>query len=308
MPTGRPWQSKRLRGGLAPRYARGMRLFVAASVALLVVAGCGGTGTASLGGTGEAAGDRGQRRRAKRRRRERRRCQTPGSPTPGPADAGFVSDLDGGPACSTPGGDGACLPYTDCGGDHAPTPGYCPGLPTDVLCCTARPFYCDPTAAPDPNAGLIEAPGDPGCPDGMARVGTFCIDRYEDALAGWSPVPPPPGPAARGPVPRGRHPPGLHLGDPGGRGLRRRGQAPVHRHRVAPGLPGPERLHLPLRGHARARGVQRPPRRPPGRAVLRLQDPGSGRTWATPVSTSSPTPWPPPGATPAASPPRAPTT
>ncbi len=181
-----------------------MRLAVAASVALLVVAGCGGTGTASRGelGDGGAAGDAGVTDAGAT-------DGGPGDAGPGDAgvtdagdggasDAGFVSDLDGGPACATPDGDGACLPYTDCGGDHAPTPGYCPGLPADVLCCTPRPFYCDPTAFLDPNAGLTEAPGDPGCPDGMVRVGTFCIDRYEDALAGWSPFrhPPDPPPAA----------------------------------------------------------------------------------------------------------------
>jgi formylglycine-generating enzyme required for sulfatase activity len=35
---------------------------------------------------------------------------------------------------------------------------------------------------PQPNAGLVEAPGDAGCPAGMARLGGFCIDRWEAAL------------------------------------------------------------------------------------------------------------------------------
>ncbi|MCC7441230.1 MAG: SUMF1/EgtB/PvdO family nonheme iron enzyme [Bdellovibrionales bacterium] len=77
-------------------------------------------------------------------------------------------------------------------------------------CCSPRPqtlpaalpaagpqpaFACDPTVHPAPNAGLSEAPGDPGCPDGMARIGagasgpfkTFCMDRYEASLVELTP-------------------------------------------------------------------------------------------------------------------------
>jgi hypothetical protein len=55
---------------------------------------------------------------------------------------------------------------------------------------------CDPLASPLPNEGLHPAPGTGGCPDGMTRVDTFCIDRYEASLevvapdggrASWSP-------------------------------------------------------------------------------------------------------------------------
>ncbi len=59
------------------------------------------------------------------------------------------------------------------------------------------PAMCDPTIMPQPNAGLLtEVAGDSGCPAGMARVDTFCIDRYEailaevgagGALSAWSP-------------------------------------------------------------------------------------------------------------------------
>ena len=51
---------------------------------------------------------------------------------------------------------------------------------------------CDPTAAPQPNVGLVEAAGEGGCPDGMVVVADFCVDKYEASLqslagAPWSP-------------------------------------------------------------------------------------------------------------------------
>ena len=55
---------------------------------------------------------------------------------------------------------------------------------------------CDPDAMPQPNVGLVEAPGEGGCPDGMIPIAAappFCIDRYEAALvlvsdgSPWSP-------------------------------------------------------------------------------------------------------------------------
>jgi hypothetical protein len=52
---------------------------------------------------------------------------------------------------------------------------------------------CAPEDRPQPNAGLVEAPGVGGCPAGMIPVASFCIDRHEGALvtAGddspWSP-------------------------------------------------------------------------------------------------------------------------
>ena len=54
---------------------------------------------------------------------------------------------------------------------------------------------CQETDDPVPNAGLTEGLGSGGCPGGMVRVATFCIDRYEAALvddsvpggAPWSP-------------------------------------------------------------------------------------------------------------------------
>ncbi len=121
-----------------------------------------------------------------------------------------VPDLDAALACAVGGVRGVCLPVTMCTGDRAPTPGFCPG-PVDVQCCTTRRAdasmdaptdaradaggdaaadgpptdggRCDPMAMPLPNRDFTEAPGDVGCPNGMARIGTFCVDRYEAMLA-----------------------------------------------------------------------------------------------------------------------------
>ena len=89
---------------------------------------------------------------------------------------------DWGP-CNARGTPGTCIPAADCPGRT--TPGLCPG-PADIQCCTDDDdaFACDPDIYPDPdpNADLIEPIGDPGCPDGMAAIEDFCVDRYEAAL------------------------------------------------------------------------------------------------------------------------------
>lgn len=92
---------------------------------------------------------------------------------------------DGGPvgvACRVNGVSGTCELVSECAG--VSTPGYCPG-PREVQCCTpdvdAGPA-CDPDVMPTPNEGLAEAAGAPSCPAGMARVASFCIDRYEASL------------------------------------------------------------------------------------------------------------------------------
>jgi hypothetical protein len=51
---------------------------------------------------------------------------------------------------------------------------------------------CDPEAHILPNGGLVELPGESGCPAGMVRVEGFCVDRYEASLETldglpWSP-------------------------------------------------------------------------------------------------------------------------
>jgi sulfatase modifying factor 1 len=79
---------------------------------------------------------------------------------------------------------GACLPVAACtAADFTTTSGLCPG-PSDVRCChpASGTFDCGDGDAPVPIAAAPEAPGDPGCPPGMALVGPFCIDRFEAAL------------------------------------------------------------------------------------------------------------------------------
>lgn len=113
----------------------------------------------------------------------------------GRVDAGRMDAAsDGGPigvACSVGGVPGTCQLVGECAGTS--TPGFCPG-PSDVQCCTpsADAGACDPAVMPTPNEGLVEAPGDLGCPSGMARVDAFCVDRYEASLVlvsggSWSP-------------------------------------------------------------------------------------------------------------------------
>jgi hypothetical protein len=52
-----------------------------------------------------------------------------------------------------------------------------------VQCCTPRTAVaCDWNAQPQPNEGLTEEPGLNGCPAGMRRVDTFCVDLFEASL------------------------------------------------------------------------------------------------------------------------------
>lgn len=108
------------------------------------------------------------------------------SPSPDAAEA---------PACSVNGVAGECIDVALCTGDRTATPGFCPG-PAEIQCCTPSDVTttCDPAAMPTPNDGLTaEAPGTGGCPAGMLRVDTFCIDEFEaslvlvDAVGTWSP-------------------------------------------------------------------------------------------------------------------------
>ncbi|AKF05156.1 SUMF1/EgtB/PvdO family nonheme iron enzyme [Sandaracinus amylolyticus] len=142
-------------------------------------------------------------------------------------DAGAMSDasLDGASdwgSCAVSGAPGRCVDVASCEGTS--TPGFCPG-PASVQCCTASPppdggstSTCDPDARPLPNEGLVEEPGEDGCPAGMVRVtDAFCIDRFEASLVevlgdgstrGWSPYFEPVGArvrarSLRGAVPQG---------------------------------------------------------------------------------------------------------
>jgi hypothetical protein len=84
--------------------------------------------------------------------------------------------------CVVDGRKGLCLDVADCTGMFAPTPGFCPGS-SGIQCCTELPAgKCDPTQMPNPNQGLIEAPGEGGCLPGMLPVGGICVDRYEGSL------------------------------------------------------------------------------------------------------------------------------
>lgn len=113
-------------------------------------------------------------------------CCTPADPAPGPEPdpEPDPEPMDWGP-CAVRGVAGTCLPVDACPGFT--TAGLCPG-PADVQCCTdeappePEPLDCDPDARPQPNAGLSEAGGLDGCPDGMLGVDDFCVDRYEAAL------------------------------------------------------------------------------------------------------------------------------
>jgi formylglycine-generating enzyme len=106
---------------------------------------------------------------------------TGGAPTDaGPAD-GATFD------CAVEGVPGNCIDTAACAAmtDHLSTSGLCPGA-ANIECCTPYSLaLCDPAAKPrpEPNAGnTVEAPGEGGCPAGMVRVTTFCVDKYEATL------------------------------------------------------------------------------------------------------------------------------
>jgi len=48
---------------------------------------------------------------------------------------------------------------------------------------SAAGWTCADGSAPTTGNSLVEEPGDPGCPDGMSLVDSFCIDRFEASLA-----------------------------------------------------------------------------------------------------------------------------
>jgi len=86
--------------------------------------------------------------------------------------------------CSAEGAAGACLETTACGAGWRSVAGVCPG-PAGVQCCRPEGVVaaCDGEAAPLPNEGLLEEPGDPGCLPGMVGVtAELCVDRFEASL------------------------------------------------------------------------------------------------------------------------------
>lgn len=105
------------------------------------------------------------------------------------ADAGTSVGTDAGSVVGLPcvamGLAGTCQATTSCTGMMMSVPGYCPG-PAGIQCCvTSTPSStCESTDVPLPNVDrMIEPPGSDGCPDGMALVEGFCMDRYEATLA-----------------------------------------------------------------------------------------------------------------------------
>jgi formylglycine-generating enzyme len=123
-------------------------------------------------------------------------CTPPITPDAAPAGAAA--------SCTANGLPGSCLDVAACHGSRAATAGLCAG-PASIECCTPRfadAIACDPDTVPEPNACLTEEPGDAGCPAGMARVATFCVDRFEASLVdgagrAWSPYFPPTGQSVR---------------------------------------------------------------------------------------------------------------
>ncbi|HEY0251557.1 MAG TPA: SUMF1/EgtB/PvdO family nonheme iron enzyme, partial [Kofleriaceae bacterium] len=135
-----------------------------------------------------------------------------------PRDATVVGDAplvdaalpDAAPTCTANNIPGSCITSSDCRDSRMPTAGLCAG-PAAIQCCTPRfanGITCDPNAEPDPNAALVEEPGDAGCPAGMAHVSTFCIDRFEASIEGHSPYRPPVMPIGRAVSKRGAVPQG----------------------------------------------------------------------------------------------------
>jgi hypothetical protein len=112
----------------------------------------------------------------------------------GGADAWDGATFD----CQVEGVPGYCIDTSACAAmtDHLSTAGQCPGA-ANIECCTPYGLaLCDPNTMPRPapNAGnTTEAPGEGGCPPGMIRITTFCVDRYEATLvrmdtgAAWCP-------------------------------------------------------------------------------------------------------------------------
>lgn len=155
-----------------------------AALAALVIAGCEGTLGDGNGGAGGALG-RGGAGGAGSTTVDT--TATGGMGGMGSSsDAGSSSSSVMGEPCTANGVAGVCVDVSECTGDNMSVPGFCPG-PTEIQCCVPKdPNTCDPEAHVFPNAGLVEAPGQGGCPAGMllipAFANPFCIDRYEAAL------------------------------------------------------------------------------------------------------------------------------
>jgi hypothetical protein len=135
----------------------------------------------------------------------------PGEVLPFPdAPAGDAGD-DAPSACAVNGVSGSCLDVSDCLAPLTAVPGHCPG-PTNIQCCVPAEAvgdggtsdastWCPTDPAARPNEGLKEEPGATGCPAGMIRSATACVDRFEASIVivqsdgstkSWSPYYSPP--------------------------------------------------------------------------------------------------------------------
>ena len=148
--------------------------------------GEGGGGSPSTGGSAGEAGSGGSTTGSGG-------AATGGGATGGTGGSGVPCEVDGTP--------GECLDTSLCDAGGVSIPGYCPG-PANIQCCIHPSVTCDPQAVVQPNQGLQEGAGEPGCPAGMLLVDGFCIDRFESSLETldgqpWSPYFNPAGTAVR---------------------------------------------------------------------------------------------------------------
>lgn len=101
-----------------------------------------------------------------------------------------------GNACSIRGVSGACMATASCASGQVTMAGLCPGPSTVQCCAPPDATWCPSHGFALPNEALTEEPGVGGCPSGMLRIDTFCVDRFEASLrlvhadgstSGWSP-------------------------------------------------------------------------------------------------------------------------
>ncbi len=170
-------------------------------------------------------------------------------------------------ACIASGVPGTCIDVAACDGGRVPTPGLCPG-PAAIQCCHAPPGdggagMCVNTVMPTPNAGIAEPAGLDGCPSGMTRVATFCIDRWEAFLeevradgsfAPWSPFHNPGTRQMRARSAEGAIPQGYINGQQAGAACTRAGKRLCTDTEWLRACRGPQMLTYPY-GNARMTGV-----------------------------------------------------
>lgn len=171
------------------------------AVTLFAVAqGCGSSETddrpavsAADAGDADAAGDAGNAAEA-----GDALDASDGEPAAEAGDGGSTS-------CTVEGIVGSCTDVAACA-TGITRPAGCSGSSREVCCLDTEPATprCPETRTPTVNDGFTTEPaGLDGCPAGMARVGSVCVDRWEASLvvdpggASWSPYRKPDGSALR---------------------------------------------------------------------------------------------------------------